>query len=63
MNQNHLIYLYINKHILNCLVGNTSIKKKLEYTHDLDIQEENMVNLEELMLQKEDEIDEKVTDV
>ena len=54
--------MYINKYILNRLVGNTSIKK-IQYMHRLEIQEKNMISLEELMLREEDEIDEKVTDV
>lgn len=57
MNLNRLIYSYINERILNRPVGNTSTKKKLQYTHGLEIQEEDMVNLEELMLHGE------VTDV
>ena len=63
MNLNRLIYLYINERILNRPVGNTSTKKKLQYTHGLEIQEEDMVNLEELMLREEDGMDEEVTDV
>ncbi len=63
MSLNRLIYLYINEPILNRPVGNTSTKKKLQYTHGLEIQEEDMVNLEELMLREEDGIDEEVTDV
>ena len=47
---------------MNRPVGNTSTKKKLQYTHGLEIQEEDMVNLEELML-GEDGMDEEVTDV
>ncbi len=63
MNLNCLIYLYINKRILNRPVGNTSTKRKLQYTHGLEIQEEEMINLEKLMLQEEDGVDEEVTDV
>ena len=55
--------MYINERILNRPVGNTSTKKKLQYTHGLEIQEEDMVNLEELMLREEDGMDEEVTDV
>lgn len=55
--------MYINKRILNRPVGNTSTKKKLQYTHGLEIQEEDMVSLEELMLREEDGMDEEVTDV
>ena len=39
------------------------MKKKLQYTHGLEIQEEDMVDLEELMLREEDGIDGEVTDV
>lgn len=55
--------MYINKRILNRPVGNTSTKKKLQYTHGLEIQEEDMVSLEKLMLREEDGMDEEVTDV
>lgn len=55
--------MYINKRIINRPVGNTSTKKKLQYTHGLEIQEEDMVSLEELMLREEDGMDEEVTDV
>ncbi len=60
---NRLIYLYINERILNRLAGKTSTKKKLQYTHGLEIQEEDMINLEELMLQEENGMDEEVTDI
>ncbi|MCJ1349585.1 hypothetical protein MMC31_007826 [Peltigera leucophlebia] len=63
VNLNRLIYLHINERILNRPVGNTSTKKKLQYTHGLEIQEEDMVNLEELMLREEDGMDGEVTDV
>ncbi len=63
MNLNRLIHLYINERILNRPVGNTSTKKKLQYTNGLEIQEEEMVHLEKLMLREEDGMDEKVTDV
>lgn len=63
MNLNHLIDLYINERILNRPAGNTSTKKKLQYTHGLEIQEEDMVNLEELMLREEDGMDGEVTGV
>ncbi len=63
MNLNRLIYLYINERILNLPVGNTNIKKKLQYTHCLEIQEKDIVNLEELMLRKEDGMDEEETNV
>lgn len=63
MNLNRLIYLYINERILNRPVGNTSTKKKLQYTHGLEIQEDDMVNLEELLLREEDAMDGEVTDV
>ncbi len=62
-NLNRVIYLYINERILNRPVGNTRTKKKLQYTHSLEIQEEDMVNLEELILREEDGMDEEVTDV
>ncbi len=54
---------------MNRPVGNTSTKKKFQYTHGLEIQMEDMVNLEyivnleELMLQEEDGMDEEVTDI
>lgn len=60
---NRVIYLYINESIFNRLVGNTNSKKKLRYTHGLEIQEEDMVSLEELMLREEDAMDGEVTDV
>ena len=63
MNLDRLIYLYINERILNRPVGNTSTKKKLQYTHGLEIKEEDRVNLEELMLREEDGMDGEVTDV
>ncbi len=63
MNLNRLIYLYINERVLNRPVGNISTKKKLQYTHGLEIQEEDGVNLEELMLREEDGKDEELTDV
>ena len=50
VNLNLLIYLYIHERILNRPVRNTSTNKKLQYTHGLEIQEEDMVNWEELML-------------
>ncbi len=61
VNLNRLINLYINKRILDRSVRNTSTKKKLQYTHGLEIQEEDMVNLEELMLREEDGKDKEVT--
>lgn len=60
---NRVIYLYINESILNRLVGNTNSKKKLQYSHGLEIQEEDMVSLEELVLREEDGMDGEVTDV
>lgn len=56
-----MIYLYINKRILSRPVRNISTKKKLQYTYNLEIQKEDMVNLEELMIKEEDEMNEKVT--
>ena len=56
-----MIYLYINKRILSRPVRNISTKKKLQYTYNLEIQKEDMVNLEELMLKEEDGMNEKVT--
>ena len=63
VNLNRLIYLYINECILDRPAEKTSTKKKLQYTHGLNIQEEDMVNLDEIMLKEEDRIDGEVTDV
>lgn len=56
-----MIYLYINKRILSRPVGNISTKKKLQYTYNLEVQKEDMVNLGKLMLKEEDGMNEKVT--
>ena len=48
---------------MNRPVGNKSTEKKLQYTHGIEIQEEDIVNLEELMLREEDGMDGEVTDV
>ena len=58
-----LVYLYINERILNCSIRNTSTKKKLQYTHGLEMQGEDMVNLEELILREEAGIHGEVIDV
>lgn len=55
--------MYINERILHRSFGNTSTKKKLQYTHGLEIREEGMVSLEKLMLREEAGMDEEVTDV
>lgn len=55
--------MYINKHILNCLVRNKNTKKKLQYIYNLEIPEKDIVNLEKLILQKKDGIDEEVIDI
>lgn len=58
VNLNRLIYLFINERTLDRPVETASTKEKPQYSHGLDIREEDMVNLEQ-----EDGIDGKVIDI
>lgn len=55
--------MYINERILNCLVKATSTIGSLQYTYELEMQKEKMINLEKLMLRKKDGIDWEVTEI
>ena len=51
INLNSLIYIYINKQILNWQIGKYT-NRKLKYTNRLKIKEEEMIDLEKIMLQE-----------